>query len=208
MSFSDFKNISEVQRRYKIKYREERFINVLETQLSETFIADFLFCKDNIDVFSSEAARCEIIISPILREIYKHCYQELAFWIQKSLSYDELLCGTPDYIFSERSSLGKTVLDRPIVIIVEAKRNDFEQGWGQCLAELIAAQKINDNSAHPVYGIVTDGNLWQFGKLEQDCFCKNTENFTIDKLNILYGALFYLMQLALHKDKSNIILPE
>ena len=29
----------------------------------------------------------------------------------------------------------------PLIICVEAKKNDFEQGWGQCLAELVAGPK-------------------------------------------------------------------
>jgi len=62
------------------------------------------------------------------------------------------------------------------------------------LAELVALQKINEDAESPVYGIVTDGNLWQFGKLKKDCFFKNTENFTIDKLSLLYGALNYVVQ--------------
>ncbi len=75
-----------------------------------------------MDVFSSEASRCEMIIEPILREIYKHCYTKLSFWVQKSIAYDEALCGTPDYKFSTKSSLGKTVLEKQIVMIVEAKK--------------------------------------------------------------------------------------
>jgi hypothetical protein len=195
MSFSDFKTIGEVQKKYSIKYKEENFITSSEIALSESFVADLLFYRENMDVFSSEASRCEIIISPILREIYKQCYTKLSFWVQKSIAYDDTLCGTPDYIFSEKSVLGKTVLEKPIVIVVEAKKNDFEQGWGQCLAELIASQKINGDLEQPVYGIVTDGNLWQFGKLEKDCFYKNTEGFMIDKLNSLCGALTYLVLL-------------
>lgn len=196
MAFSDFKNIGEVQKKYRIKYKEDIFIKAPEVQLSEYFVKDFGFCKENMDAFSSDASRREVVISPILREVYKQYYTKYSFWIQKSISYDDILCGTPDYIFSEKSELGKTVLEKPIVIIVEAKRNDFEQGWGQCLAELVAVQKINDDSQHPVYGVVTDGNLWQFGKLEKDCFFKNTENFTVDNLSLLYGALNYVIQAA------------
>ena len=194
MAFSDFKNISEVQKKYNIKYKEEIFIEAQEIQPSENFVKDFEFYKENIDVFSSEASRSEVIISPILREVYKKYYKKYSFWIQKSISYDHILCGTPYYILSEKSELGKTVLEKPIVIVVEAKRNDFEQGWGQCLAELVASQKINDDSGSAVYGIVTDGNLWQFGKLEKNCFFKNTENFTVDRLSLLYGALNYVVQ--------------
>ena len=43
----------------------------------------------------------------------------------------------------------------------DADINDFEMGWGQCLAELVAAQKINADADLQVYGIVTDGDLWQ-----------------------------------------------
>ncbi|RLC15113.1 MAG: hypothetical protein DRI57_13405, partial [Deltaproteobacteria bacterium] len=189
MAFSDFKNISEVQQRYNIKYKEIFFIEAQEIQPSENFVKDFEFYKENMDVFSSEASRSEVIISPMLREVYKKYHENYSFWIQKSISCDDILCGTPDYIFSGKSELGKTVLEKPIVIILEAKRNDFEQGWGQCLAELVASQKINDDAECTVYGIVTDGNLWQFGKLEKNCFFKNKENFTVDKLSLLYGAL-------------------
>jgi len=30
------------------------------------------------------------------------------------------------------------------------------EGWGQCLVELLAARKINQNDENFVYGIVTD----------------------------------------------------
>jgi len=89
------------------------------------------------------------------------------------------------------------------MITSEAKKNDFEQGWGQCLAELIAVQKINDNPQRAVYGIVTDGNLWQFGKLVADTFTKDSGNFTIDDLSEVYGALEYLVQLVEQADQKH-----
>ncbi|MEA5535839.1 hypothetical protein [Crocosphaera sp. XPORK-15E] len=196
MAFSNFKNIADVQQKYNIKYQEDDFIVAEDITPPEVFLQDFNFYKENIDIFTSEASRSEIIISPLLREIYKQHYQKYSFWIQKSINYDNILSGTPDYILSKKSELGKTVLENPIIIIVEAKKNDFEQGWGQCLAELVASQKLNKNSNKPVYGIVTDGNLWQFGKLLENTFTQDRENFTIDKLPRLYGALAYIFQLV------------
>jgi hypothetical protein len=196
MAFSDFKNIAQVQEQYRVKYREERFIAAPEMTPPENFLADFTFYQNNLDVFSSEAARSEVVISPLLRETYKLHHEKCSFWIQRSISYDGVLTGTPDYIFSSKSELGKTVLEKPLLIVVEAKKNDFEQGWGQCLAELVAAQKINGDFTRPVYGIVTDANLWQFGKLAEDVFVRDPENFTVDKLNRLYGALNYLVSVA------------
>ena len=202
MSFSKFKGIAEVQQEFGIRYLEDNFMIFQELPPSQNFIGDFEFSKQNIDVFSSEAARSEVVISPLLREVYKQHYQNYAFWIQKSIRYDDELSGTPDYLFSRRSPLGKTVLEPPLVVVVEAKKNDFEQGWGQCLAELVAAQKINGDRHRTIYGIVTDGNLWQFGKLYDDVFTQHPENFTIDRIGRVYGALEAIMQLVEAEDQQ------
>lgn len=204
MAFSDFKNIAEVQGRYKIRYEEGLFIAAGEMMPSAGFIEDFTFNKVHIDIFTSEASRSEIIISPLLREMYKRHWQKYSFWIQRSIAADEVLSGTPDYMFSRKSPLGKTVLEAPLVIVVEAKKNDFEQGWGQCLAELIAAQKINQEAERAVYGVVTDGNLWQFGRLRKDVFTKNAENFTVDHLARLYGALECVAELVEQEDMRHV----
>ena len=57
------------------------------------------------------------------------------------------------------------------------------------MAELVAAQKINDDTAFPVYGIVTDGTLWQFGRLIGDTFTQNRTDFTWANLPALFGAV-------------------
>lgn len=196
MAFSDYKNISQVQKQFNIKYQENRFIAAQEYELPTHFIEEFEFYKKNIDIFASEASRCEIIISPILREVYKNYYDKYSFWIQKPITYNNDLTGTPDYMFSNRSVLGKTVLESPLLVVVEAKKNDFELGWGQCLAELVAAQRINEDISCPIYGIVTDGNLWQFGKLVEDIFTKHNKNYTIDDLAKLFGALDSILRAA------------
>ena len=190
MAFSDFKTIAEVLEKFRIVYAENDFFQV-EKPLdpSEQFQQDFEFCRQHIDVFASEAARCETMIFPILKEIYKRYADAYALWIQKPIAYDDLLSGTPDYLIATKSELGRPVVGTPLIMLVEAKKNDFEQGWGQCLAELIAAQKINDAPDLPVYGIVSDGVLWQFGCLIGDVFTQNRTGFGVDNLPILFGAV-------------------
>ncbi|RKZ40162.1 MAG: hypothetical protein DRQ49_01015 [Gammaproteobacteria bacterium] len=194
MPFSDFKNIPQVQRKYDIKYRESHFITIDNFIVSNIFQQEFDFNVKNMDIFSSEAARCEIIIFPILREVYKSYSTKFAIWVQKSLSYDTELTGIPDYLVSRKSEYGKLLLDYPVLAVVEAKKNDFEQGWGQCLAELVASQKLNDNVDLPVYGIVTDGKTWEFGLLNHKIFTKNLRSFTIDDLSMLFAALNFVFK--------------
>jgi len=90
MAFSDFKILSDVQQKYQIKYTEDNFMNSQALSPSDSFLADFEFNQKNIDIFASEASRSEIIISPLLREVYKNHYREYSFWIQKKISYDNI----------------------------------------------------------------------------------------------------------------------
>ena len=189
MASGDFKKISEVQEKFRIRYSANDFFEVEEAKPSEQFLQDFEFSMQHINVFSSEASRCEAVIFPILREVYKRYADSYALWIKEPITYDETLNGTPDYLISTKSELGITVVGTPLIMLVEAKKNDFEQGWGQCLSELVAAQKINDDPSFPVYGIVTDGTLWEFGRLVNDTFTRNRTNFTLANLPILFGAV-------------------
>ena len=194
MAFSDYKNIAQVQTQFQIKYQEEEFIATQEVAPSQHFLTEFEFNRVNLDIFSSEGARSEIIIFPILREAYKNYAQRYSLFVQRYLRCDEELSGTPDYIIATKSPLGKTVLELPLIVLAEAKKNDFEQGWGQCLAELVAAQRLNRTPHFPIYGIVTDGNLWQFGKLVEAVFTKESSNYTVDDLAQLFGALHFILQ--------------
>ncbi|MGH9840363.1 MAG: hypothetical protein ACREEM_16410 [Blastocatellia bacterium] len=194
MAFSDYKSISQVQKEFGIKYREENFIAAQAIEPPASFREEFEFSRENIDVFTSEASRTELIITPILREVYKPYHSQYSFWIQKSMVYSDKLNGTPDYIIATRSALGKTVLELPLVVVTEAKKNDFEQGWGQCLAELVAAQKLNNDTIIPVHGIVTDGELWKFGKLVGDTFISNIEGYMVGDLARLFGAINFIFQ--------------
>ncbi len=193
MAFSDFKSIAEVQEKYQIKYTEADFIEYIDLKPSEQFIQEFEFNEQNIDVFTSEASRCENVIYPILREVYKPFASQYALWSHKSITYDNQLTGTPDYLFSTKSELGKTVLGFPLVVVVEAKQNNFTEGWGQCLAELVATQKLNQDENLPVYGMVTDGELWQFGKLVTKLFTKQKARVTLSDLNKLFGAIGFIL---------------
>ncbi|MCX6369116.1 MAG: hypothetical protein NTX57_20750 [Armatimonadetes bacterium] len=196
MAFSDYKNISQTQREFGITYREERFLFAEPAAPPQSFLTELEFSRENMDIFTSEASRTELVISPLLREAYKRFADRYAFWIQKPLSYSEKLSGIPDYLIATKSALGKTVLETPLVVVVEAKKNDFEQGWGQCLAELIAAQKINERPDQPVYGIVTDGELWKFGKLVGTDFTLETVGYTLTDLPELFGTLVYILETA------------
>ena len=199
MAFSRYKEIGQVQQEYGIRVQQRNFIPAEIVEPSESFVREFNLTIEIIPVFS-EGSRTQTVIFPILQEVYKNYYESLTLWIERTLSYDTKLSGTPDYMLAAKSPLGKTVFTNPLVAMMEAKKNDFDYGWAQCLAELVAAQKINADETFTVYGIVTDGISWQFGKLEKDLFTQDTSIQTIGDLPRLLGALHFVfrtMQTAL-----------
>ncbi len=117
MAFTDFTSIAQVQETFDIKYVEEEYIRYdVDIEPSPAFLEEFTFSQQHIDVFASETSRCENVIYPILRDVYKKYADRFSLWSHKSIAYDVQLSGTPDYLISTKSALGKTVLGTPIII--------------------------------------------------------------------------------------------
>ncbi len=145
-------------------------------------------------VDNSEFAICENLIYLILKEVWKTYRQDFILWSHQSLSCDEQLSKFPEYILAKRSPLGKVVFDRPYFILVEAKLDNFETGWAQCLAEMIAAQRLNGKNRVIVFGIVSNGATWQFCKLEFDKFTRNITPCTIYELDKLFAVVNFVFK--------------
>ncbi|MEY2912700.1 MAG: hypothetical protein RLZZ184_2009 [Cyanobacteriota bacterium] len=194
MAFSNYKSISSVIKKFQIKYVQSNFMLEVEFPAKESFKEelDLLFTDGVID--NSEDAICENLIYPVLKEVWKPYRSKLTLWSHEALAYDEDLSGIPDYTVAQRNSLSTIVFDKPYFLIVEAKQYKFEEGWSQCLAEMIAFQRINDDFVSDIFGIVSNGKIWQFGKLVGDVFTRNKNLYMIQDLDKLFAAVNYIFQ--------------
>ncbi|MUH00027.1 hypothetical protein F7734_50240 [Scytonema sp. UIC 10036] len=194
MAFSNYKTISEVLIEFRITYAESNFLGEIEFNISDYFREDLqIMMRDGV-VDNSEFAICENLVYPVLKEVWK-CYRsQFILWSHHSLNYDEKLSGFPEYILARKSPLGKVVFDKPYFILVEAKQDNFEAAWAQCLAEMIAAQRLNGEMQIVIYGIASNGDRWQFGKLEADVFTRNITFYTIQELEKLFAVVNYIFQ--------------
>ncbi len=179
----------------QIKYVRDNFIIETEFAVSQGF-RDELELIFNEGVFdNSEIAICENIIYPVLKEVWKAYRSKFLLWSHQNLSYDENLCGVPDYVLAKRSPLGTVVFDKPYFVLVEAKKeSDFTEGWGQCVAEMVAVQRLNNDAEQTIFGIVSNGAIWQFGKLILDNFTQNKVFYTIQELDRLFAAINYVFR--------------
>lgn len=192
MSYNQYKNIAQVLGDFPLTYQEENFIQENPLEIDDYFRNRFeLVLREGV-VFNSEYAICEAVIFPILIEIWQKYKDKLLIWSHQPLNFDERLSGIPDYIVAKRSPRGKIVFDSPYLILVEAKKDNFEEGWGQCLAELVAAQKMNSNQNSRLFGIVSNGKLWEFAVLQQMEFIKNVKYYVLEDLQLLMEALNFI----------------
>ncbi|MDM8527164.1 hypothetical protein QUF58_03030 [Anaerolineales bacterium HSG24] len=194
MSFQQYSNIGMVVKTFQVRYEEQNFITETPFQISDYFRDDLELTLSKGIVNNSENAICENLIYPVLKEVWKRYVDEFLLWSHQTLHYNETLTGVPDYMVARRSPLGKVVFDKPYLIVVEAKRDDFTRGWGQCLVELIAAQKLNDSSAETVFGVVSNGLTWEFGQLIQDVFTKHIKTYSLQSLDELFAALNHVFE--------------
>jgi hypothetical protein len=194
VSFSAYKTIGDTIKAFQILYTEADFIIETAFKVSDYFREDLqLMMRDGV-VDNSEFAICENLIYPVLKEVWKLYRSKFILWSHQSLNYDADLSGFPEYILARRSPLGKVVFDKPYLLLVEAKQDNFEAAWGQCIAEMVAAQRLNDDGRLIVFGITSNGDRWQFGKLEANTFTRNSTFYTVQDLDKLFAAVNYLFQ--------------
>ncbi|MBE9248378.1 hypothetical protein IQ226_04035 [Dolichospermum sp. LEGE 00240] len=101
---------------------------------------------------SNETARRETLVSPILLEVIRYCQCQMR--IEYPLSINNRLKGNLDYLLRLKNNL----------LVIEAKNDDLTRGFTQLAIELIALSHIEEKTT--LYGAVTIGNIWQFGKID------------------------------------------
>jgi hypothetical protein len=194
MSFSNFKSLGATVKELQVIFTEDNFVKQSTFPVSEYFQQDLEYVMREGVVNNSEFAICENLIYPILKEVWKAYSSKFTLWSHQMLTCDDILSGYPEYVLAKRSPLGKVVFDKPYLLIVEAKQDNFDWGWGQCLAEMVAAQRLNGESAIAIFGIVSNGINWEFGKLEGNTFLHHPAPYSIFELERLFGTVNYLFQ--------------
>lgn len=194
MSFSSYQKLGETLKEFQVTYTKANFITEVEFHVPDYFRQDLQLMLEDGAIDASEFAICENIVYPVLKEVWKLYRKKFTLWSHRYLNCDASLSGFPEYILARRSPLGNVVFDKPYFILVEAKQDNFDAAWGQCLAEMIAAQRLNENSQITVFGIASNGNLWQFGKLDASIFTLNSTFCTIQELDKLFAAVNNVFQ--------------
>jgi hypothetical protein len=196
MPYSSF-TLDDVEEKFGLDFQASSFIPELKPispseWLKETLLMTLPLAK----IAGSEKARSEFIIAPILVELIKLANNEISVFSGEDFTVDrELgLNGICDFIISRSSNQIK--VSAPVIALVEAKKGVLKDGWGQCIAEMLAANKFNEHrkkSIEYMYGIVTSGNSWQFLRMKEKTVIIDPDEYTIASIEKLLAILNWMV---------------
>lgn len=136
---------------------------------------------------TSEAAKREVLIAPILMELLDHLDAKID--IEYPVYVSEHLKGNIDYLVRSQQQF----------VVVEAKKADMERGFTQLAVELIAMDQRTEEPCEHIYGAITIGELWRFGALvrRQKLILKDIDSFRVPlDLGDLFKVLLGILQSA------------
>ena len=145
----------------------------------------------------TEKAKSELIVAFVLVELREHFERRISFFsgIDFNVNAEDGLTGVCDFLVS--LSPKQFYLEAPAVILVEAKRDDLTAGLGQCIAEMVAAQRFNaeeGNDIAHIYGTITSGIDWLFLKLEGKQLYIDMNAYQIAQCDKILGILSSMVE--------------
>lgn len=190
MAYSDF-TLTKLRKQFGLEQNKIKlFDHVSDIQPSAHLIFDI---QEGLEMpKNTEKARSENLVSPILKEIFRRNKKKLTLFPGYGLNVDsdKGLNGNCDCIIAGRADIMELI--NPIICLVEAKNGVIEDGYGQCGAEMYAARLYNEDLGTPIpemFGVVTNGEIWQFLMLEKQTIYFDFETITLDRLPRILGIL-------------------
>ncbi len=146
---------------------------------------------------NTEKARSEFIIANVLVELLERFDQRISLFsgIDFNVDPENGLNGVCDFLIS--LSPIQHLLQAPVIVLVEAKKDNPTPGLGQCVAEMVAAQRFNaekGNDIPVVYGIATTGTEWKFLKLEGNRISIDIGVYLIGECDTILGILSSMIE--------------
>jgi hypothetical protein len=180
MSYGDF-TIEALRKTFEVTVREQRLFEAPGSIAPSALLQDALESVKTI-AFFSEKSRSEFIVAPILLACREHLQRSFQIYSGARLDVDpdKGLKGECDFLVA-RIPL-TPFLEAPILVVLEAKKNDIEEGFAQCGAQLLGVRIYNQRegfSAEALYGCVTTGETWQFLRLQGNELLIDSERYYI-----------------------------
>jgi hypothetical protein len=194
MAYSDF-TLSDLAEKFGIKH-EKKKINFPNNPIepSEKLLEEL---ADSADMpIKSEKAKSEWIVVPILKELRSRNNKFFTIYSGENLNADKEkgLIGECDFILSK--DIKSYDISYPIFQIVEAKKNDLDEGIKQCASQLVGAKIFNEKKGikiEKLYGCTTTGDDWIFLELVENQLTIDNRKYYLVEIRELLGVFQYII---------------
>jgi hypothetical protein len=201
MAYSKFKTFDSVTERLGVAIVERPglFGSIPPVAISSEILASLEQNLPLATAIYTEKARSELIVMPMLLEIWNQMERKIGLFSGVELNVDRKLGldGYCDFLLSLDPL--QSTLRAPVVTIVETKRVDPGEGVPQCIAEMIAARKFNESKGSElpmIYGVATSGVLWRFLQLKGNVVEIDLLDYSIKEPGKVIGILLHCLRLA------------
>lgn len=193
MSYSDF-TLEAVKKNLNLKIytRDKIFDEVAPLPISDYLQEALAYNLPFALASNTEKSRSEMIITPILLELTKNKNQEISLFsgVEFNVDSSQGLTGNCDFIISRSPEF--LLINAPVILVVEAKKENIKGGLGQCIAEMYAAKLFNEreeNEITEIYGVVTTGEIWKFLKLSGERVQIDLAEYFLNDVGKIMGIL-------------------
>ena len=200
MAYSEF-TLETVQKTFQLDtVRSKGLFSKIEPVIPSAYLTTGLEKKAPLaTAIGTEKVRSELIVADMIVELLEHFDYRISFFsgIEFNVDAEKGLTGVCDFLVS--LSPEQFYLEAPIIVLVEAKNLDLKLGIGQCVAEMLAAQRFNaekGNEIPCIYGASTTGVDWIFLKLEEKCLHIDMTIYQIAQGDRILGILSSMVKLT------------
>ena len=200
MAYSSF-TLGKVSRTFHLETIRRRgiFANIEPVAPSEHLTAALERKLPFAVAMGTEKAKSELIVADVLVELCLHFADRVSLFSGIDFNVDATngLVGVCDFLVSLSPQAFE--VEAPAIILVEAKRDSLTDGLGQCVAEMVAAQRFNADAGNDipcVYGATTSGTEWFFLKLEGQTLSIDMTVYQLVQCDKILGILASMVSQA------------
>jgi hypothetical protein len=196
MGYSNYKTLKQALKKLQIdEVSANLFPTIAEVQPSD-WLKTTLSLANEMPL-TNEKSKSERLISPILLEVSLAYKSYITLYSGEDLVVDvaQDLSGECDFFIAKHPR--KDVMQAPIITLAEAKDEDMDYGKGQCLAQMYASQRFNDEEGHKqpfIYGCVVTGGDWKFMKLVEKQIIIDKETYYLSDLTKVLGIFHQIIK--------------
>ncbi|QJW95947.1 hypothetical protein [Frigoriglobus tundricola] len=147
-------------------------------------------------IVNTEKARSEWMIAPILGDLWARYRGQISLFSGVDFQADPAarLNGFCDFLIARAPQQPQIIA--PVMVIFEAKKENINDGLGQCIAGMVGAQRFNQRTNAPVdsvYGCVTSGTAWKFLRVTASTLVYDLIEYEFAQVDRILGILTHVV---------------